>query len=69
MFKKVKYSDGRREFYLFGKKIFQYVNQSRFADFMKNRLDGVAYSLSSIFDTNKMVNNQKMGGGGKLLCF
>lgn len=69
MFKKVKYSDGRREFYLFGKKIFQYVNQSRFADFMKNRLDGVAYSLSSIFDTNKMVNNQKMGGGGSFYAF
>ena len=75
MFKKVKHSNGKREIYFGKKKIFQYLRQSQFADFVQSKLNNIAdflpYRLSletakRVYDTNKLYMD---GGGGKLLCF
>ena len=45
MFKKVKKDNGIREFYLGKKKIFQYVNSARFADFVERKVLSDIYEI------------------------
>ena len=65
MFKKVKYNNGKRELYLFNKKIFEYLRHSQFANFVKQRLDEIAglTQNSTPLDTAKLVFDSQGGGG------
>lgn len=76
MFRKVKYDNGKREIYFGKKKIFQYLRQSQFADFVENKFNNIAHSLTLtlplktaniVYDANKMSVN--MGGGGSFYSF
>lgn len=69
MFKKVKYSDGKREFYLFGKKIFQYVNCHKFVEFVANKFDNITTSLlhNTPLDIAKITYDINRGGGTFML--
>ena len=75
MFRKVKHSNGKREIYFGKKKIFQYLRQSQFADFVESKINNIVHSLSHTlalekakvaYDANKF--NVNGGGGGKLFC-
>ena len=61
MFKKVKYNNGKRELYLFKKKIFEYLRHSQFADFIERKLNDTLNLIS--LDTAKLVFDSRGGGG------
>ncbi len=57
MLKKIKHANGKREIFLFGKKVFEYVNHARFADFVANSQQcAVDYSLHS--KLNSLISAQ-----------
>lgn len=67
MFRKVKYNNGKREIYFGKKKIFQYLRQSQFADFVERKFNNIAHSLSLPLETAKIVydaNKMSVNGGG-----
>lgn len=55
MIKKVKRDNGIREIYLGKKKIFSYVNNTRFAEFMENQLKQafVKHDIDIIYDISR----------------
>ena len=75
MFRKIKHNNGKREIYFGKKKIFQYLRQSQFADFVESKLnnnlvDSLSHTLALetakvAYDANKF--NVNGGGGGRLL--
>lgn len=60
MFKKVKRDNGIREIYLGKKKIFSYVNNTRFAEFVETKFNQAKHDIDIIYDIS-------MGGGTPLL--
>ena len=83
MFKKVKFSDGRREFYIGKKKIFEYVKTSEFAKFIAQKFaitnthtTNITNSLASNIKTQLADSTQSQalvaklcGGGGRSTTF
>lgn len=64
MFKKIKYDSGKREIYFGKKKIFQYVNQNKFVEFVEKLTNNLTHTYSSTLNTNKIIDDLKNGGGG-----
>lgn len=60
MFKKVRKSNGVREFYLGKIKLFQYVNSAKFASFVEAKFDATKQNLDIVYDIFR-------GGGMPLL--
>lgn len=60
MFKKVRKSNGIREFYLGKIKLFQYVNSAKFASFVETKFNQAKHDIDIIYDIS-------MGGGTPLL--
>ena len=66
MFKKVKRHNGIREIYLGKKKIFSYVNNARFAEFVENRFNRAENLAFAKQDFNIVYD--LVGGGEKRPC-
>ncbi len=81
MFKKIKFSDGRREFYIGKKKIFEYVKTSEFAKFITQKfaananastsdiINAVKTQLADSTQSQALVAKLCGGGGGRSTTF
>ena len=64
MFKKIKYDSGKREIYFGKKKIFQYINQNKFVEFVEKLSNNLIHTYSSTLDVNKISYDLRNGGAG-----
>lgn len=65
MFKKVRKSNGVREFYLGKIKLFQYVNSAKFAEFVETKLKRMENEAFAKHDID-ILYDISMGGGNRL---